>query len=220
MKSSSFYPRTLKEFRTKTGGRSKSFTYNKIHQANRNRLLYFDPTVDGLKTGHTKEAGYCLVSTALRLLPGDGVVARRVLSVVVGEPTESARVRDSLAALNYGYQNFNTLCIYVANQAFTERRVWKGEGKWKFGLNRDAFVTVPRGAAKKIESLLELRELLVAPVFAGDVVGRAKVMIDGRQLAEFPVVALANVPQASFVGRAAPLCHWRVGADLTLRPCT
>ncbi|WP_146110258.1 hypothetical protein [Pandoraea apista] len=99
MKSSSFYPRTLKAFRTKTGGRSKSFTYNKIHQANRNRLLYFDPTVDGLKTGHTKEAGYCLVSTALRLLPGDGVVARRVLSVVVGEPMESARVRDSLAAL-------------------------------------------------------------------------------------------------------------------------
>ncbi|WP_246831146.1 D-alanyl-D-alanine carboxypeptidase family protein [Pandoraea sp. SD6-2] len=180
----------------------KGFTYNKIHQANRNRLLYLDSTVDGLKTGHTKGAGYCLVSTALRPLPGRDGLARRLLSVVVGEPTEGARVQDSLAALNYGYQNFDTLRIYVANQVLTERRVWKGEGGGKFGLNRDEFVTVPRGEGRKIESLLELREPLVAPVFVGDVVGRAKVMIDGRQLAEFPVVALDDVPQASFVVRA------------------
>ncbi|WP_372435375.1 D-alanyl-D-alanine carboxypeptidase family protein [Pandoraea sputorum] len=181
----------------------KSFTYNNIRQPNRNRLLSLDPTVDGLKTGHTKEAGYCLVSTASRPLPGAPGVNRRVLSVVVGEPTERARVQDSLSALNYGYQNFDTLRVYGANQVVATPKVWKGkDSELKIGVKKDTFITVPKGTADKIKPQLELREPLIAPIANGAQVGTVKVMADGKQLAEFPVVALADVAQASFIGRA------------------
>ncbi|GAB3625727.1 D-alanyl-D-alanine carboxypeptidase family protein [Pandoraea terrae] len=181
----------------------KSFTYNNIRQPNRNRLLSLDPTVDGLKTGHTNEAGYCLVSSASRPLPNAPGVSRRVLSVVVGEPTERARVQDSLSALNYAYQNFDTLRVYGANQAVATPKIWKGkENELKVGVKRDQFITVPKGMADKIKPVLELREPLVAPIADGAVVGAVKVVADGKQLAEFPVVALSDVPQAGIIGRA------------------
>lgn len=181
----------------------KSFTYNNIKQPNRNRLLYLDPTVDGMKTGHTNSAGFCLVATASRPLPGAAGVNRRVLSVVVGEPTERARVQDSLSALNYAYQNFDTLRVYGANQVVATPKVWKGkDSELKIGVKRDTFITVPKGVADKIKPQLEIREPLIAPIANGAQVGSVKVMADGKQLAEFPVVALNDVAQASFIGRA------------------
>ncbi|PSB91733.1 D-alanyl-D-alanine carboxypeptidase family protein [Candidatus Pandoraea novymonadis] len=180
----------------------KSFTYNNIWQPNRNRLLTLDPTVDGLKTGHTKEAGYCLVSSASRPLLNESGLTRRILSIVVGEPTEHARVQDSLLAINYAYQNFDTRRIYRANQVVAMPKLWKGKvGKLQVGTKHDQFITVPKGTADKIKSELEFHGPLIAPLTDGAIVGTIKVFTNGKKLTEFPVVALTGVVQAGILGR-------------------
>lgn len=181
----------------------REFTYNNIRQPNRNRVMDLDHTVDGLKTGHTHSAGYCLISSANRPLPNVPGASRRLLVVVVGEPTERARVQDSLSALNYGYQNFDALRVYGANQAVATPRVWKGkESTLKIGVKKDTYITVPKGLSDKVKPVLEVREPLIAPIANGAPVGDVKVMADGKQIAQFPVVALQDVPQASILGRA------------------
>ncbi|MCP3710216.1 D-alanyl-D-alanine carboxypeptidase [Paraburkholderia sp. CNPSo 3274] len=179
----------------------KEFKYNNIKQPNRNRLLWIDPTVDGLKTGHTQAAGYCLIASAKRPLAGGG--NRRLVSVMMGEQKEHDRVQDSLKMLNYGYSAYDTTRIYQANQAVATPRVYKGTlGAVKVGVQKDQFVTLPKGAADKAKPQVELNSPLIAPLTVGQQVGSAKfVGADGKVLAQVPLVALEAVPQAGIVGR-------------------
>ncbi|MFT4063564.1 D-alanyl-D-alanine carboxypeptidase family protein [Paraburkholderia sp.] len=180
----------------------KEFTYNKIKQPNRNRLLWIDPTVDGLKTGHTQAAGYCLIASAKRPLPGTPDASRRLVSVMMGEPKEHDRVQDSLKMLNYGYTAYDTTRLYKANQVVATPRVYKGaQDNVQVGVKSDQYITLPKGAGDKAKPQIELNDPLVAPIANGQQVGTAKLVADGKVLAQFPVVALQPVPQAGVVGR-------------------
>ncbi|WJF91464.1 D-alanyl-D-alanine carboxypeptidase family protein [Paraburkholderia bonniea] len=180
----------------------KEFTYNKIKQPNRNRLLWLDSTVDGLKTGHTKAAGFCLIATAKRPLPGSTDASRRLVTVMMGEVKEHDRVQDSMKMLNYGYTAYDTVRIYQAGQAIETPRVYKGtQGTVKLGVKADQYITVPKGVGDKIKPQIEVTSPLVAPLADGQAVGTAKVIVDGKTLAQFPVVALQAVPQAGIAGR-------------------
>lgn len=181
----------------------KSFTYNHIRQWNRNRLLFLDPTVDGLKTGHTEEAGYCLIASAHRPMPNVPGVDRRVLAIAVGNTTERARVQDTLSALNYAYQSFDTLRVYGVGQVVAKPRIWKGRTNTvEIGVDKDTFVTLPKGLGDKIKPVLEVRAPLIAPLAKGAVVGTVNITADGKQVASFPVVALQDAPQAGILSRA------------------
>lgn len=180
----------------------REFTYNNIRQPNRNRLLWLDPTVDGLKTGHTKAAGYCLIATAKRPLPGVPDASRRLVSVMMGEPKESARVQDSLKMLNYGYAAFDGVRLYKADQAIDTPKVYKGQADTvKIGVTTDQYITVPKGMGEKVKPVLVRNEPLIAPLKKGQQVGVVKVMADGKELAQFPVLALNDVPEAGIFGR-------------------
>ncbi|WP_233828026.1 D-alanyl-D-alanine carboxypeptidase family protein [Paraburkholderia sp. ZP32-5] len=180
----------------------KEFTYNKIKQPNRNRLLWIDPTVDGLKTGHTQAAGYCLIASAKRPLPGAPDASRRLVSVMMGEPKEHDRVQDSLKMLNYGYTAYDTTRLYKANQVVATPRIYKGTAdSVQVGVKSDQYITLPKGAADKAKPQIELNDPLVAPLAIGQQVGTAKLVADGKVLAQFPVVALQPVQQAGVVGR-------------------
>lgn len=173
----------------------REFTWNDIRQSNRNRLLWLDPSVDGLKTGHTKSAGYGLVSTALR----DG---RRVLSVVVGSSSESARTEDSLKLLNWSFQNFEDINLYEANESIVTARVWEGEADTVgLGINTPVWVTVPRGMGDDVKPVAHYTQPLIAPVKAGAEVGTVAFMLGEHKLAEVELQTLADVPQAGFFGR-------------------
>jgi D-alanyl-D-alanine carboxypeptidase (penicillin-binding protein 5/6) len=180
----------------------KDFTYNKIKQPNRNRLLWLDPSVDGLKTGHTAEAGFCLVASALR---PSGNNQRRLISVMLGAASDQARTQESQKLLNWGYQNFDIVKLYSKDQAVATPNVWKGsQNTIKIGFTRDVFVTVPKGAAGNMKPpVLERKDPLVAPIDKNSKVGTIKVLgSDGKVLAELPVVALEQVNQAGIFGRA------------------
>ncbi|UIF86534.1 D-alanyl-D-alanine carboxypeptidase family protein [Cupriavidus sp. UYPR2.512] len=180
----------------------KEFTYNKIRQPNRNRLLYIDPTVDGVKTGHTKSAGYCLVSSAQRPLANVPNGQRRLISVVIGTTTEQVRTQESLKILNYGFQFFDTLRLYDKGQVLATPDIYKGKsGTVKIGVQNETFVTVPKGTGGRLKPVLERQELLIAPISAGQQVGMVKLMDGTNKVAEFPVVALEEVPEAGFFGR-------------------
>nr|WP_315468873.1 D-alanyl-D-alanine carboxypeptidase family protein [uncultured Undibacterium sp.] len=184
----------------KTYYSTKSFTYNKITQANRNRLLWLDPTVDGMKTGHTEAAGYCLISSAIR---PNGTGQRRLISVVTGTKSDQIRAQESLKLLNWGYLNFDTVKLYDKAQAIETLDVWKGgQGKIKVGFNQDLYVTLPKGSAARLKPALERKDPLVAPIALNSRVGTMKMMLDGKSVAEFPVLALEDVRQASIFGRA------------------
>jgi D-alanyl-D-alanine carboxypeptidase (penicillin-binding protein 5/6) len=180
----------------------KDFTYNKIKQPNRNRLLWLDPSVDGLKTGHTQEAGYCLVASALRT---SGNNQRRLISVVIGTNSDLARTQESMKLLNWGYQNFDVVKLYAKNQPVATPDVWKGsQNTVKVGFTHDVYITVPKGAAGSMKPpVLERKDPLVAPIDKGSQVGTLKVQsIDGKVLATLPVMALEQVDQAGMFGRA------------------
>ncbi len=178
---------------------TKSFTYNKITQPNRNRLLWLDSTVDGMKTGYTKAAGYCLVSSAKR---PNGNSERRLVSVVVGAKSEQARVQESQKLLNWGFLNFDTVKLYAKGQAVATPNVWKGsQNQVKLGFNHDVFITVPRGTANKMKPVLERKDPLVAPINKNSRVGTLKLMVDGKPITTLPVLALEQVDEAGFFGR-------------------
>ncbi|MBB1630606.1 MULTISPECIES: D-alanyl-D-alanine carboxypeptidase family protein [Cupriavidus] len=180
----------------------KEFTYNKIRQPNRNRLLYIDPTVDGLKTGHTKSAGYCLISSAKRPLANVPNGSRRLVSIVIGTTTEAVRTQESLKILNYGFQFFDTLRLYDRGQVLATPDIYKGKASTvKIGVKDETYITVPKGTGGRIKPVLERQELLVAPLTAGQQVGTVKLMDGATKVAEFPVVALEDVPEAGFFGR-------------------
>ncbi|MCX7218818.1 MAG: D-alanyl-D-alanine carboxypeptidase [Burkholderiales bacterium] len=184
----------------KTYYSTKSFTYNKITQPNRNRLLWLDPTVDGMKTGHTEAAGYCLISSASR---PNGSGQRRLISVVTGTSSDQVRAQESLKLLNWGYLNFDTVKLYAKGQAIATPEVWKGsQAQVKIGFTSDLYVTLPKGAAAKLKPALERKDPLVAPIAENSKVGTVKMMLDGKAIAEFPVLALEQINQASIFGRA------------------
>ena len=179
----------------------KSFTYNKITQPNRNRLLWLDPTVDGMKTGHTEAAGYCMIASAHR--PNGASGERRLISVVLGTTSDQSRTQESQKLLNWGFQNFDTIKLYSKGQAVATPQVWKGsKGEVKIGFARDVLVTVPKGVAGKLKPVLERKDPLVAPLPQYGRVGTLKMMVDGKPLLELPVVTLEAVSQASIFGRA------------------
>jgi D-alanyl-D-alanine carboxypeptidase (penicillin-binding protein 5/6) len=179
---------------------TKDYTYNKIKQANRNRLLWLDPSVDGMKTGHTAAAGYCLITSAKR---PNGGSDRRLISVVLGTVSDATRTAESQKLLNWGFQNFDTVKLYAKDQAVDTPDVWKGtQNKIKIGFKQDVYVTVPKGVAEKMKPVLERKDPLVAPIPDNTKVGMLKMMVDGKPLTELPVVALEQVNQASIIGRA------------------
>ncbi|MGE5622124.1 MAG: D-alanyl-D-alanine carboxypeptidase family protein [Bacillota bacterium] len=178
----------------------KEYMYNNIKQQNRNRLLWLDPTVDGLKTGHTSSAGYCLIATAHR---PNGNGERRLISVVIGTPSDQVRTQESMKLLNWGFQNFDTVKLYAKGQAVDTPQVWKGsQNTVKVGFTRDVYITVPKGVADKVKPVLERKDPLIAPINQNSRIGTLKVMVDGKPQSELPVVALEQVNQASIFGRA------------------
>lgn len=182
----------------KTYDSAKQFTFNKITQPNRNRLLWLDPSVDGLKTGHTESAGYCIVASARR---PNGADQRRLITVVVGTASDKLRTQESRELLEWGFQGFNTIKLYARGQAVATPEVWKGEhDTLKAGFARDAYVTVPAGA--KVEPVWTPQDPLVAPIAAQSTVGSLRVLVDGKPAMQFPVVALEPVAEAGFAGRA------------------
>jgi len=175
----------------------REFTYNDIRQHNRNRLLWRDPSVDGLKTGHTASAGYCLVTSASR----DGM---RLISVVMGTDSEEERATASQALLNYGFRFFETYQLYDAGAALKNEVVWKGAlDEVSLGVDEDLFVTIPRGRYDALEARLELTGTLVAPLQQGQSVGELIVELDGEDVARRPLKVQQAVEPAGFFGRTA-----------------
>ncbi|PUA18048.1 D-alanyl-D-alanine carboxypeptidase family protein [Glaciimonas sp. PCH181] len=178
---------------------TKSFTYNKIKQPNRNRLLWSDPTVDGMKTGHTSSAGYSIIASAKR---PNGSGERRLLAIVIGTTSDQTRTQEAQKLLNWGFQNFDTVKLYAKGQAVATPQVWKGaKSEIKVGFNHDVFVTVPKGVAEKIKPVLERTDPLIAPISQNDKIGTMKITVDGKVLTELPVLALEEANQASIFGR-------------------
>lgn len=187
----------------------RELDYGGIKQANRNRLLWADPSVDGLKTGQHATAGWCIVASAVRQQgQGDAAFRRRLIAVVLGSASESERAQDALALLNYGWSGFDTLRLYQGQKVIATPDVWKGDrSRVDVGFARDVFVTVPRGELQRLgagalKSTIERSDPLVAPLRAGEQVGTLRVTLGDRLVAEVPLVALQNVGPAGFFGRA------------------
>jgi D-alanyl-D-alanine carboxypeptidase (penicillin-binding protein 5/6) len=171
------------------------------NENNRNLLLFRDPSVDGLKTGHTDAAGFCLIATAKREAPGVG--QRRLLSIVLGASSENARATESQKLLNWGYTAFDAIKLFDANQAVVTPNVWKGRGSQvKLGRFAPIVVAVPAGAAGRIQTQVARPEPLLAPLNRGQAVGALKVTLDQKPLVDVPLLVLDTVEQAGFVGRA------------------
>jgi len=173
----------------------REYTYNEIRQHNRNRLLWRDPSVDGLKTGHTEAAGYCLVTSASR---ND----MRLISVVMGSSSEESRATSSQSLLNYGFRFFETYSLYAPDDVIATQEVWQGKAdEVALYIDEEVFVTVPRGRFDDISNSLVLDGALMAPIEAGQVVGALNVVLDDEVLAERAVLAREPIEQAGFIGR-------------------
>lgn len=171
------------------------------NDSNRNTLLFRDPTVDGLKTGHTDAAGYCLIATARRDFPNVG--PRRLLSIVLGASNENARASESQKLLNWGYTAFEAVKLFEANQAVVSPEVWKGtEPKAKLGRPQAIVVAVPAGTASRIKTQVVRPDPLVAPLARGQAVGTLKISVGDQPVLDLPLLALEAVPQAGVLGRA------------------
>jgi D-alanyl-D-alanine carboxypeptidase (penicillin-binding protein 5/6) len=174
----------------------KEFRYNNISQANRNRLLWLDPTIDGVKTGHTEAAGYCLIASSKR-------GPRRLLSVLVGSTSETTRTQESLKLLNWGYQFFDDVKLFGAGEVVRTLDVWKGsQNLVKAGALRELYVTVPKGEAAKLKADVVSQQPIIAPIAKGQSVATLRVALDGKPLAEHSLVALEPIGPAGLLGRA------------------
>ena len=173
----------------------KEFTFDGIKQGNRNALLYTDPSVDGLKTGHTDEAGYCLTTSSKR-------GPMRLISVIFGTPSMNERAGQTRTLLAWGFANFETANVQPANQVLAKAKVWFGkEDNVQIGLAENFNVTMPKGQADKIKTQLVVQPKLNAPLAKGQVVGKLVASLDGKVIAEKPLVALKPVEEASFFAR-------------------
>jgi D-alanyl-D-alanine carboxypeptidase (penicillin-binding protein 5/6) len=173
----------------------REFTYNNIKQANRNRLLWADPSVDGLKTGHTEAAGYCLIATAKR---GD----RRVISVVVGADSEATRAEESLKLLNWSFQNFDTVALFEPGKPAVQARVWEGTTDLvPLGSEQSLLLTIPRGKGGDVKLVASRPDPLLAPLDKGQRVGTLTLTVDDQALRVVPLDVLSPVERAGFFGR-------------------
>jgi D-alanyl-D-alanine carboxypeptidase (penicillin-binding protein 5/6) len=173
----------------------KQFTVGPITQQNRNLLLWRDASVDGIKTGHTSSAGYCLMASAKR---GD----QRLVSVVMGDTSENQRAIDSQALLNWGFRFYETHRLYEAGKQVAQQKVWKGKTEVvRLGVAEPLLVSMPRGKYARLKPAMDVPKTLVAPIKQGQKIGTVKVSLDGKQVATAPLVALDDVEEAGFFGR-------------------
>ena len=173
----------------------KEFTFNGIKQGNRNALLYTDPSVDGLKTGHTEEAGYCLTTSSKR-------GPMRLISVIFGTPSMNERAGQTRTLLAWGFANFETANVQPANQVLAKAKVWFGKSNdVQIGLAENFNVTMPKGQADKIITQIVVQPKLNAPLAKGQVVGKLVASLDGKVIAEKPLVALKPVEESGFFAR-------------------
>jgi D-alanyl-D-alanine carboxypeptidase (penicillin-binding protein 5/6) len=187
----------------------KWFTYNNIKQPNRNRLLWRYQNADGLKTGHTNDAGYCLVASAKK----DGM---RLISVVLGAPNDNARTEDSIRLLNYGFRFYETRKIYSANATVVQARVWKGEKtQVALGVQDDMFATLPTGQYKKLKATLTIKNPLQAPLKKGETYGTLKIILNNQVLATKPLVALEDNPTGGLWRRASDTIRFKMNKYLS-----
>jgi D-alanyl-D-alanine carboxypeptidase (penicillin-binding protein 5/6) len=176
--------------------KEREFTYNNIRQYNRNRLLWRDDSVDGVKTGHTEAAGYCLVSSANR-------EDMRLISVVLGARTDKSRTQSSQSLLNYGFRFFKTHKLYQKNESLKKARIWYAEQELiNIGIGRDIYITIPRGRYKELVANLEVDSEINAPVKQGQELGLMKISLDDELLIEEPLVAIQAVSEGSLIDRA------------------
>ena len=174
----------------------KEFLFNNIKQVNRNKLLWRDPTVDGVKTGHTEGAGFCLVTSALR----DGM---RLISVVLGTKSDNERANANQALLNFGFRFFETRPLYKAKEKLAEARVWKGDStELELGLTKDFHVTFPRGQYQNLKASMEINNSITAPVQQGDKLGAIKVTLNEQAMGQTDLVALKTVQEGGIFRRA------------------
>ena len=175
----------------------KEYTYNKITQPNRNRLLWLDPNVDGMKTGHTDTAGYCLIASSKH-------DSTRLISVVLGAENESMRAIESQKLLNYGFQFFESTLVYKQNQAINTLRVYKGQDKTIAAtVSNDFYLTLPKGDYAQVKASMTSQQPLIAPIKAGQTIGKITFSLDGKIINEQALVAAKNVDEAGFFGRIA-----------------
>jgi D-alanyl-D-alanine carboxypeptidase (penicillin-binding protein 5/6) len=175
----------------------KEFTFNDITQYNRNKLLWRDDSVDGIKTGHTESAGYCLVTSAKK----DDM---RLITVVLGTNSENARVEASQALLNYGFRFFETHKLYAAGTQLTSSRVWKGTtDNTALGIDKDLYVTIPRGQYQSLDASMSIDNRIMAPVSAGQALGTVLVKLGDDIVAEQPLISLHSIEEGSFWQRIA-----------------
>lgn len=173
----------------------KEFTWNGIKQGNRNTLLWRDPSVDGIKTGHTAEAGFCLAASAKR---GDA----RMIAIVMGSSSEKARADSAIALLNYGFRFYETHKLYEANKPLSTPRLWKGEeNQLPLGVTQDVLVTVKTGDYEKLKATMDIPSTLIAPFKKGQQVGTLHITQDGQNVMDVPLVALNDAPQGGFFKR-------------------
>jgi D-alanyl-D-alanine carboxypeptidase (penicillin-binding protein 5/6) len=171
----------------------KEFTYNNITQRNRNKLLWRDETVDGVKTGHTEDAGFCLVASAVR-------EDMRLISVVMGTDSERARANENQTLLNYGFRFYETHRLYKGNEALTQTRIWKGDNKnLDLGLAKDLYVTIPRRHYNDLKAVINYDQKITAPVKQGEAFGTVNVTLDGEPVAEKKLIALSTINQGNLL---------------------
>ncbi len=169
----------------------KEFTFNEIRQFNRNSLLWRDETVDGVKTGHTSSAGYCLISSAER----NGM---RLISVIMGAKSKKSRVKDSSILLNFGFRFYQTFKLYKAEEKLNMAKVWKGEKEdLALGLAKNLYVTIPRNQYDNLDAKIELNDNVVAPIKKGEKIGEVFITFSGKSLTKKPLIALENIKEGS-----------------------
>ena len=174
----------------------KEYRYNNVTQPNRNGLLWVDPTVDGVKSGHTEAAGYCLIASSRRN-------GRRLLSIVLGANSEAGRARESQKLLNWGFQFYEAVKLFAANDVVRELDVWKGsQSSVKVGVNRELFVSVPKGQSDRLKADFVSQQPLTAPLKKDQRVGTLRIYFDEQPYAEYPLVALESVGPAGLLGRS------------------
>jgi len=176
--------------------KEREFTFNEIRQFNRNRLLWRDDSVDGVKTGHTEAAGFCLVASAER-------DEMRLISVVLGTKSDKARTQSSQSLLNYGFRYFETHKLYSADEILKTTRVWYGEHEQiSLGVGKDIFITIPRGRYGDLEASMEIDSEISAPVSSGQTLGQVNINLDGESILSEPIVAMQGVSEGSLFVRA------------------
>jgi serine-type D-Ala-D-Ala carboxypeptidase (penicillin-binding protein 5/6) len=176
--------------------KEREYTFNKIRQFNRNRLLWRDETVDGVKTGHTEAAGYCLVASAER-------DEMRLISVVLGAKSDKARTQASQSLLNYGFRYFATHQLYRVDEVLKNTPVWYGaQDEVSLGVGKDVFITIPRGRYRDLDASMEIDSEISAPIAQGQSLGQVNIMLDGEVILSEPIVAMQAVGEGSLIDRA------------------